>query len=56
MNKYICQDVFSEDDKDRCKRNGVKYNQCCQDCFYVKDCDERCPYAFNFNCPAREKC
>lgn len=52
---YICGDVFGVDDKHRCKREGVEYNQCCQDCKYVRECKNHCDYAHDYGCIVKEE-
>lgn len=49
---YICEDVFEEDSDNRCTHEGVKYNQCCQECQYKFDCSNACDYKNNWGCIA----
>jgi hypothetical protein len=54
MNTYICEDVDDEDDKWRCQE-GERYNQCCQECSQVKNCESRCSYAEWSDCITKKK-
>lgn len=52
---YICGDIFGIEDETICKKEGVKFNQCCQDCRYVNTCKNHCDYAHDCGCIVKEE-
>lgn len=50
---YYCGDIIDENDKDGCKREGMEYNQCCQECEHKEYCLRKCDYADGWGCIAK---
>lgn len=51
---YYCRYVKTKEDKSSCKNENNNFNQCCQDCEYIKDCERKCSYANCTSCSMRE--
>lgn len=51
---YICGDIDDENDSCKCQNVKVAYNQCCQDCSFLRTCKAHCDYAHDYDCMVKK--